>query len=437
MHPSSGRRDALAVLAAQVWLLLASLVTQAILAWLLLPAGRGLYALFAVIATILPVVFTFGLDRSIQYHLMSRRIGHSHALRSLLSVWAGAAACAAGAAILMAGWGTLPGVASAQALWAAGLALVAAASLYAVLLRMHIAVGRFSGYMTTTIVQSVVNVGLLLSFAAADRLTPGAAVAALALSYAAAAAVSLLNLKAPSAGQNVDAVSGATTGDILRYGLNYYPALLGHAVDFNVGIVVLASLATNVEVGIFAAVSALMLKFLMLAQAFQEAMLPRIAADEHGRAELVAQLARIAIILTLAGALLFAVVSRPVLALLLSREFVAGASLVWWMLPGIAIHAGSTLLMPFFEGTGRPRVVSMAVWAGLLANVLVIVIAFPYLGLDSAGLALSIAMFTRFLLLAVPYCRITGLSPSSLVGLRRVDWQLLGSLSRRMRPARG
>ncbi len=107
------------------------------------------------------------------------------------------------------------------------------------------------------------------------------------------------------------------------------------------------------------------------------------------------------------------------------------------MLPGIAIHAGSTLLMPFFEGTGRPRVVSMAVWAGLLANVLVIVIAFPYLGLDSAGLALSIAMFTRFLLLAVPYCRITGLSPSSLIGLRRVDWQLLGSLSRRMRPARG
>lgn len=437
MHPSSGRRDALAALAAQVWLLLASVATQAVLAWLLLPEGRGLYALFAVIATIMPVVFTFGLDRSIQYHLMSRRIGHAHAMRSLLFVWAGAAACAAGAALQMAGWGTLPNVASAQGLWAAGLALVAAASLYAVLLRMQIAAGRFGGYLRATIVQSVVNVVLLLSFAAAGRLTPGAAVAALALSCTGAVAVSLLNLKTPPAGPSAEAASGAATGEILRYGLNYYPALLGHAIDFNAGIVVLASLATNVEVGIFAAVSALMLKFLMLAQAFQEAMLPRIAADEHGRAELVAQLARITIILTFAGALLFAVVSRPVLSLLLSQEFAAGASLVWWMLPGIAIHAGSTLLMPFFEGTGRPRIVSMAVWSGLLANVLVIVLAFPYLGLDSAGLALTIAMLTRFVLLAVPYCRITGLSPWVLVGLRRLDWQVLGSLSRQLRPGRG
>jgi O-antigen/teichoic acid export membrane protein len=437
LNPSSGQRDALAILAAQVWLLLASLATQAVLAWLLLPEGRGLYALFAAIATILPVVFTFGLDRSIQYHLMSGRIGHDRAMRALLTVWAAAATCAAGAAIAMAGRGTLPAVASAQGLWVAGLALIAAASLYAVLLRMHIAAGRFGGYLAATIAQSVLNVVLLLSFAATGHLTPVAAVAALALSYAFAAIVSLRSLHAAPTRLAALAGSDASTADIVRYGLNFYPALLGHAVDFNAGVVVLAALATNVEVGIFAAVSALMLKFLLLAQAFQEAMLPRIAADQHGRAELVAQLARIAIILTFAGGLLFAVVSRPVLSLLLSHEFAAGAGLVWWMLPGIAIHAGSTLLLPFFEGTGRPRVVSLAIWAGLLANVLVIVVAFPHLGLDSAGLALTVAMLTRFVLLAVPYCRITGLSPSVLLGLRRVDWQMMGNLSRQLRAARG
>jgi O-antigen/teichoic acid export membrane protein len=418
-------------------LLLASVVTQAVLAWLLLPEGRGLYALFAVLATLLPVAFTFGLDRSIQYHLMSRKTGHAQALQYLLFVWAGAAVCAAAVAIALAGRGTLPSLAESPGLWSAALLLIGASSLYAVLLRMHVAAGRFEGYLGATVAQSLANIVLLLIFASIGSLNPGTAVAALAASYALAAGLSLRALMVPPADESVGMAHRTPPRDFVRYGLSYYPAMLAHAIDFNAGTVILAALATNYEVGIFAAISALMLKFLLLAQAFQEAMLPRIATDQRGRAELVAQLARIAIAVTFLGLLLFAIVSRPVLSLLLSPNFAAGASLVWWMLPGIAIHSGSTLLMPFFEGTGRPGVVSVAVWSGLLVNVVAIALAFPRMGLDSAGLAMTLGMFVRFILLAAPFCRISGLPPYSLFGIRREDWQVLGGLSSRLRRVRG
>lgn len=427
----------MSVLAAQVLLLLASVVTQAALAWLLLPEGRGLYALFAALATILPVMFTLGLDRSIQFHLMSGRMGLAEALRALLKVWAGAAVCGAVAALLLGGQVGLPLPSQDLTLWLAGLGLLATASLYSVLLKMRVAARQFGGYLSATLAQSAANLALLGAFSLTGSLRPAAAIAALSFSYGVAALLSWRALRGASQAHDRNAVADLAGGEIVRYGIRYYPALVGHAVDFNAGTLVLAAVATTHEVGIFAAIAALMLKLLLLAQAFQDAMLPRVAADDRGRAELVAQLARIAAAATFVGGLIFALVSRPVLALLLSPEFAAGASLVWWTLPGIAVHASSALLMPFFEGTGRPGMVSIAVWCGLMVNVTVILLAYPIIGLDSAGLAMTLAMVARFLLLAVPFASVTGLSLVSLLVLRSVDWLKLRELVLRSRRVSG
>lgn len=437
MHRSTGQRDAASILAAQVLLLLASVVTQAALAWLLLPEGRGVYALFAALATILPVVFTLGLDRSIQFHLMSGKMGLADALSGLLNVWAAAAICGFVAALLLGGRVGLPLPAQDVTLWLAGLGLLATASLYSVLLKMRVAARQFGGYLAATLAQSAANLALLGAFALTGSLRPATAIAALAFSYAVAALLSWRALRGASQTHDEAVASGHARGEIVRYGIRYYPALVGHAMDFNAGTLVLAVVATTHEVGIFAAIAALMLKLLLLAQAFQDAMLPRIAADDRGRAELVAQLARIAVAATFCGGLLFALVSRPVLALLLSPEFAAGSRLVWWTLPGVAVHAGSALLMPFFEGTGRPGIVSIAVWCGLVVNVTVILLAYPIMGLDSAGLAMTSAMVARFLVLAVPFSSVTGLSLTSLLGVRAVDWLMLRGLALRSRKASG
>lgn len=437
MHRSTGQRDVLSVLAAQVLLLLASIVTQAALAWLLRPDGRGLYALFAAFATILPVVFTLGLDRSIQFHLMSGKMGLAEALRALLKVWAVAAACGGAAALLLGGRTGLPSPWQDTALWLAGLTLLATASLYSVLLKMRVAARQFGGYLAATLAQSAANLAILGVLALTGLLRPAAAIVALAVSYGVAAFLSWRALLGASQAYDRAARRDHAAGQVFRYGIRYYPALVGHAVDFNAGTLVLAAVATTQDVGIFAAIAALMLKFLMVAQAFQESMLPRIAADNRGRAELVAQLARIAIAATFVAGLLFAVVSRPILALLLSPEFASGAGLVWWALPGIAVHAGSTLLMPYFEGTGRPGIVSIAVWCGLAVNVLVILLAFPFMGLDSAGLAMTSGMVARFLVLAVPFSSVTGLPLTSLFGVREVDWLMLRGLALRSRKTSG
>ena len=140
MQRVSGGRDAISVLSAQVLLLLASLASQSILAWALLPAGRGVYALFVALSTILPVVFMLGLDRSIQFYLMSGKIGLTQALRALLMVWAGSVACSVLVGLSIGGNTGLPAPTQEPVQWLAGISVIATASLYSMLIRMRVAV---------------------------------------------------------------------------------------------------------------------------------------------------------------------------------------------------------------------------------------------------------------------------------------------------------
>src|SRR6185503_13276998 len=168
-----------------------------------------------------------------------------------------------------------------------------------------------------------------------------------------------------------------------------------------------------------------MIRFLILAVALQETVLPRVAADGVGRPVLVAQLSRISVASTALMTLAFCVVSKPVLSLLLSPTFSEAARLTWWIAPGLILHASSALLMPYFEGTNRPGVVSLAVWAGLLSNVSFVVLLYPRMGLAGAAFAVSLGMAVRFTVLAVEFFRSTGINWRGIILMGTSDARLL------------
>ena len=420
---STGRGDALSVVLAQSTLLLSSLAVQALLAWLLMPAGRGQYAVFAVLGALMPVLCSFGVDRSIQYQLMSGRMTAGAAMGSMLVAALISALLGTGVGLLLAGRGPFPAFAAAPASWYAALVLIALTSGYTYLLRLLVATRRFRQYLVVTIVQGAANVVLLVSLVGVLRLGTAGAVAAFALSYGVGASLSLYWLRA--AGDRMTIAPRAQLPAIAGYAAQYYPALLGHAIDFNAGTLVLASIAASSEVGLYAAISALMLRFLLFAQALQETVLPRVAADSIGRPALVAQMSRISMAGTALIAVAFCLVSKPVLSLLLSPAFARAAVLAWWIAPGLILHAASTLLMPYFEGTNRPGAVSIATWIGLLGNIMSIVGFYPLLGLQGAALALSIGMSLRFAVLAWLFCRSTRTPLKDITFARPADVRLL------------
>ena len=420
---SVGRRDALSIVGTQLTLLLSSLVVQSLLGWLLLPEGRGLYAIFAVVGALMPVLCAFGLDRSIHYQVMSGRLGLGEALGSILAIAAVASTLGVMLSLCLAGFGPLPAFVGSESLWFAGLALVALTSGYTFLPRLLLATRRFREYLAVTLVQALSNVVLVLVLVVVLQLRTPGAIAAFAASYGAGAVVSFRWLY--GAVDNIALASATQVPAIRRYAVKYYPALVGHAVDFNAGVLMLGALATNRDVGLYAALWALMGRFLMLALALQETVLPRVAADHVGRPVLVAQLSRLAVAGTTLITLVFCLVSKPVLSLLLSPAFASAADLAWWIAPGLILHSSSSLLMSYFEGTNRPGVVSLAIWAGLLSNICLIVVFYPRMGLPGAALALSLGMAVRFMFLGFEFRRSSGTSWRGITIMGTSDARLL------------
>jgi O-antigen/teichoic acid export membrane protein len=353
---------------------------------------------------------------------MSGRIDVGAALGSMLTAASAASLFGVVVAVLLAGVGPFPAFGQMPSVWHSGLLLVALTCGHTFLLRLLTATRRFRPYLVVTLVQGVTNMVLLIVLVGLLKLGTAAAVTAFAVSYAVGTALSFWFLR--GAKRRMSVVGKDQLPSLFSYAAKYYPALLGHAIDFNAGTLVLATMTGSGEVGLYAAIAALMLRLLLLAQALQETVLPRIAADPKGRPELVARMSRIAVAATAVMTVVFCVVSKPVLALLLSPAFTEAASLAWWIAPGLILHAASTVLMPYFEGTNRPGIVSIATWAGLLTNVGSIIFIYPVLGLQGAALALSMGMTVRFLILATLFCNSTGASWQSIAVIRSVDARL-------------
>jgi O-antigen/teichoic acid export membrane protein len=437
-HAGRGRRDALAVLVAQVGMLAASLAVQALLAWQLMPAGRGEYAVLAVIGTLLPTLCAVGLDRAVQYQLMSGKIALAVALGSsgLLVLVAAAGAIVLLVAAGVAGVPTTPP--DDPGWWLAAVLLIVGSLAHTVALRLHIAVRAYRRYLYANLLQSLVSVGALLVVLAVFEGGFVLAAMALALSYLCAAALSVRWLVRDADG-SLGLLAPERRREAFGFGARFYPTLVGHAVDFNAGTLVLAAMATASEVGIYAALSALMLKFLIVAQALQEALLPRVAADSIGIPAMVAQMARLAVVATFVAVAVFLAAGEWIVALLLSPAFVAGVAVAWWLAPGIVAHAASTVLMPHFEGRGMPGVVSLATWVGLVANVLGLLVLYPRMGIAGAGLAMTVGLLVRLLVLLFRFRHSSGTSFGEVLVPRRGDaalaWSVVQSLRRKARVA--
>jgi len=220
---------------------------------------------------------------------------------------------------------------------------------------------------------------------------------------------------------------------VLSYGARYYLARIGNLIDSGLGIFIIALVATQEDIGLFAAASALVLKVLVLTDSVETTLLPRIATDREGRTALVAQCVRVSMLFTTAATGAIVVLSVPLVTIVLSPKFIAAVPLIWILAPGVVLYGGSQILMAFFRGTGRPGVCSLVTWAGLLANGAALLVLYPSIGLPAAAWAATAGYACRSMVLLAAYRRATGQSSIDFMRFRRADFAAVRAIVRSVR----
>jgi O-antigen/teichoic acid export membrane protein len=216
---------------------------------------------------------------------------------------------------------------------------------------------------------------------------------------------------------------------MLHYGIRYYFGKVSNLVNFQMGTLILAAVAPEVEIGLFSLALAMVVRIELIPAALSTVLLSRVAVDPAGRADLVAQCVRVTLAVVGAVLALGSLAAYPFFALLLPK-FMPAVVVIWLLVPGEWIRSAAKLFVPYFAGTNRPGIASMAVMIGLVANVAVLLVLMPIWGIKGVAVSVTVSYFVSSAILAVAFRRTSGLGYWQTWCPRRTDLNMAAEAAR-------
>lgn len=421
---TSGIKDTTFAFIARIIPLFISIGSQSCLAWVLGPSDRGSYAVCLIFASLLAVSFAFSMDVAIQYYVASKKMkvveGVSIALSyivigSLLAITLGV--------IMMHMRLSFFTKASKESFYIALVCvpIIMLTSLFSFLL---IGLRQFKWMAIFTVCQSAIQlIGIILLVSLFDLGVNGAlytvlfaGLVVIAMNFIFLRKKYKLTLVWPTIDH---------TRLIFLYGIRYYLARFSNIINFQIGTIVLAFFVSRSEIGFFAIGTRLIAYVLIIPDVLSNALMPRIASDSNGRADLVAQAIRLSGTVCGLALIILLLISKPVVRILLSPVFLPIVPLMWILAPGIFVRCISKITIPYFKGTNRPGISSIAMVSGVVTNILLLFILLPLMGLQGAALAMTIGCFVSSIILITRFHSISVLPFAKLWKYERKDLAIL------------
>lgn len=156
------------------------------------------------------------------------------------------------------------------------------------------------------------------------------------------------------------------------------------------------------------------------------ALHPRVAhgGDEQANRDTSA-VSRHTILIVSAACIAILLLGKPLVALLYSDLFLPAITPLLILLPGILSSSLSRIITSDLMARGYPRVVLWAGLTGLIVNISLNVILIPRIGIAGAALASSISYSLDALVMLTAFVKLTGLSMRSVLIPGSEDFRLL------------
>ena len=416
-HRSGGADVALAF-ATRVGVVLLGLLVQAMLARALLPEGRGGYAVCLVFATALGMLCTPGAQQGAQQFVMTREVTTSDAVACALAiVLLGGGLAAALSLPLIAGGFPYFQKATPTAFLVA-LVLLPVMAFALVVEHQLAALRRFDRLALASLLRMTLNVAAVVVLVWVCGFGVPGALWALVCADTVMIVACLWDLRR-HCGLVLKTPRWTDMRRILGYGLRYHVARTAEGLGPHIGILLLGLLASDAEIGLFAAASALMLGILLISNSVGNALLPRIAIGKfpkavlggiEGRPALVATCMRLVGVTTACALVAILAVGGPLVRFLFSDAFLPSLPLLWLIAPGMFAVACAGILSTYFKAVNRPGVCSWAQLAALSVEVVALVVLFRWFGIAAAAGAVALGASCRCAILALLFRKATALS---------------------------
>ncbi len=189
------------------------------------------------------------------------------------------------------------------------------------------------------------------------------------------------------------------------------------------------------SVGVYTVALGVARLVLQVSMALRTTLQARLAGPGVDASTLTARVTRHGIVWMLAVALGLAAGS-PLVAFVFGRDFSAAGPALVWMLPGMVAYGVMQLLAGHLLRVGRRGVLALSSWAFAMASIALQALGAHLGGLVGASAGMSVAYFVGLAIVAVAFCRESGVPASGLLpGSSEVAYYV--DLSRRILRVRG
>lgn len=389
---------------------LLALATGAVIARAIGADGRGAYGIFILSVAFGQMLLGLGTGNAAIYYLGRGELG----LRQVLSAAHAVALAAlpvsalAALAVWLTPWSEkVMGDGVGAWLFAIAVPVLLHLNLMRLVLQgLH----RFVDLGVATVGQQALLLGAVTAMYVSDTATTARIIGALVAATAAAGAFALVRIGLAQ----VDLAQVVRPRlDVIRrmatFGLQGEAGNILQLANYRIDQYVVFAYVSLAGVGVYAVASSLTEAVFILANAVALVLLPRLTALDPAEAARAAPLAsRNTMLVAAAGAVALGALAPWGVPLIFGEAFRDSVEALWLLLPGAVALAGSKVLTSYIFSQGRP-LLNTGITAVALAVTLAADFAFvPWLGVNGAALASSIAYSAHFGAALFVYQRLSG-----------------------------
>ncbi|MGI9301731.1 MAG: flippase [Gammaproteobacteria bacterium] len=376
--------------AVRVLLTIVSLITTVLIARLLGPDGRGLYAVLMTIATVGVQLGNLGFHSSNTYYVaQNRSLMPTLASNSLLlSAFAGGG-CGLLAWTLFAAW---PEVAPARgSVLLPALIWMPIGLAYLLLQNLLLGIQDVRAFNLIELATRLLGVGLIAIIVLLDLISVQQLFGAALIAVALGVVFLIWRISHHMSGWLPPSVG--LIQENIRYGLKAYLSALCSFLVLRVDVFMVQHMLGNEQTGYYSIAVAMADMVLMLPLVIGMLLFPKLTAMQNAEHKWSAT-GRVLKLTGMSMAVLgviAALVAEPLVRMLFGGEFSPAVPAFMWLIPGVVLLSINMILMNYFAAIGMPAITVYSPLLATVVNVGLNIELIPHWGISGAAMASTLA----------------------------------------------
>ena len=397
--------------------LVLALLSSVLLARVLGPEGRGIFALVMILPSLAGTIGLLGFEQAnaVYAGLEPRRRRALAWQSAAVAAGVGGALAAAGAIYFLAGAPGLEVLASAPSTFV--LLLLAMIPAQLVVLYWSAIIRGMNRIQSMNLLEVGTRVaglaGIVVLVWGLDLGVAGVVWLEVAVTLGAAIVVGVLLWTAGGWGRPV--WDAGLWRRVTAFALPVHMGTIAAYLNYRVDEIFIATLLPAEQLGVYVIAVALVERIWILPGSVSTVLLPHLTSSRERDASVVAAICRHVAMWTGAACVILLVAARPLVTLLYSSRFAGAVAPLRWLLPGIFTLSIGKVLVGELLAREKARYTVWASGAAVVTNVAGNLLLVPQMGIAGAALASSVSYSVLSGVLTWYYLRVTGTRWTSLV----------------------